>query len=177
MKFKFSLIFTFFILLISAQKIYWSENRKLNWNDFKSESNQGKDFMIVAFTNCGFGYSAETTTNPKAPVKIKISVFFDSQKSWKMQDNVTDYILLHEQKHFDIAELFGRKLRKKIAESIKNSLDYQTKFPTLYKENLAEYKSFQKKYDEETSHGIDKEKQTFYNNLISEELKKLNNYR
>ena len=177
MKFKFSIIATFLVLGLSAQKINWSEGRKLVWKDFQGDTNLGKSSAVVALASCGVGYSAQTTTNPKAPVKIDVSVYFDTQKSWKLKDSVTDYVLLHEQKHFDIAELFGRKLRKKIAESIKNSLDYQTKFPALYKQNLAEYKSFQKKYDEETQHGIDKEKQAFYNNLISEELQKLNKYR
>lgn len=177
MKFKFSFIFTFFILLISAQKIYWSETKKLTWNDFKGKSNLGKDSSVVAFANVGMGYSAETTTNPKAPVKIKVSVFFDQQKSWKVDYIKGDRVLHHEQLHFDIAELFGRKLRKKIVEKIKNSQDYQTIFVDIYKTNLAEYKSFQNQYDKETNHGLNEEKQLFYNNLIAEELKKLNNYR
>ncbi|MBD8081717.1 DUF922 domain-containing protein [Chryseobacterium caseinilyticum] len=178
MKYRISAVFvliTFFFA--SAQKIYWSENRKLTWSDFQSRDNLGHDFSVVAFANVGMGYSAETTTNPKAPVSIEVSVYFDTQRSWKVDNIKGDRVLLHEQKHFDIAEVYGRKLRQLIAANIKNSLDYQNKFVPLYKENLAQYKSFQKKYDSETNHGLNEEKQMYYNSFIAEELKKLNKFR
>lgn len=178
MKYRISVGFIFFVfILISAQKIEWSENRKLIWSDFKTKDNLGKDIGVVAFANVGMGYSAETTTNPKAPVSIKVSVFFDPEKSWKVDYIKGDRVLVHEQKHFDVAEIFGRKLRKLIIENIKNSLDYQKKFIPIYKDNLAEYKSFQKKYDTETNHGLNEEKQLEYNLVIAEELRKLNKYR
>lgn len=178
MKYRFSaFLILFSFLFLSAQKIYWSEGRKLTWDDFKSDNNRDRDSTVVAFANVGMGYKAETTTNPKAPVNIKISVFFDVLKSWKVDYIKGDRVLHHEQLHFDIAELYGRKLCKKTAEQIKNSQDYQTKFVGMYKSNLADYKSFQNKYDRETNHGLDEAKQLFYTELVTEELKKLNNYR
>jgi hypothetical protein len=46
---------------------------------------------------------------------------FQRRKSWKDVKKINDYILLHEQKHFDIAELFVRKFRKAVAEKIRTS--------------------------------------------------------
>ncbi|KQT18250.1 hypothetical protein ASG31_05855 [Chryseobacterium sp. Leaf404] len=178
MKYRFSaflLLISF--VFISAQKIYWSEGRKLTWEDFQSDNNKDKDSSVVAFANVGMGYKAETTTDPKAPVTIKVLVFFDVQKSWKVDGITGEWTLNHEQLHFDIAELYGRILRKKIFDEIKNSKDYQTKFEEIYKSNLAEYKRFQRLYDKESNHGIDEEKQLFYNKTVAEELKKLDKYR
>jgi len=62
---------------ISAQKIYWSEGRKLVWEDFKSKTNHLKGSDVVAFTNCGWEYSAKTTTDPKAAVEIEILTVFN----------------------------------------------------------------------------------------------------
>lgn len=178
MKYRFSAFFILFsFLFFSAQKIYWSEGRKLSWEDFKSKTNILKGAEVVAFTNCGWEYSAKTTTNPKAPVEIKILTVFNSEKSWKDVMRINDYILLHEQKHFDIAEMYARKFRMQVSEKIKTSADHKKLFNNLYKNILAEYKNFQRKYDAETDHGNNKEKQDYYNNFISEELQKLNNYR
>jgi len=46
----------------------------------------------------------------------------------------TDYLLNHEQRHFDIAEIFARKLRKELEEY------------TFNKNNLKEIENLYKKY-------------------------------
>lgn len=159
--------------VLSAQKITWKEGQKLNWNNFKSKINNQKGKNVVAYTNCGWAYSYVKSTNPKAPVKIEIETVFNEHKSWKDSKKINDFILNHEQKHFDIAEIFARKLRKEVAEKVKTSEDFDRVFKGIYNQVLKEYTEFQILYDEETEHGMDKEKQTEYNTFISEELEKL----
>lgn len=159
-----------------GQKILWQENRKLNWNNFKSNVNNQKGSNVVAYTNCGWVYSVVKSTNPKSPVKIKIETFFNEDKSWKDIKQINDYVLNHEQKHFDIAEVFARKLRKEVAEKVKTSGDYNRIFQGIYNRILKEYTEFQRAYDKDTQHGVDSDKQAEYNTLIAEELENLKSY-
>lgn len=169
-------VFLFSLNLIFAQKIYWDENVKLTWDDFKGKTNSLGGADVVAYTNCGWEYSAVTSSDLKVPVKITVQTVFNKDKSWKDGKRISDYVLLHEQKHFDIAEIHARKLRKEVAEKIKNSADYKKYFRSIYAKISSEYKIFQATYDRDTKHGMNKEKQAEYNLLISGELDKLKNY-
>lgn len=159
-----------------AQKIKWEEDKKLSWSNFKSNINRQRGNNVVAYTNCGWVYSVVKSTNPKSPVKIKVETFFNEDKSWKDVKQINDYVLNHEQKHFDIAEVFARKLRKEVADNIQTSGDYNKKFQGIYNRILKEYTEFQMSYDKETEHGMNKDRQAEYNALISEELENLKSY-
>lgn len=161
---------------VFGQKIYWSENVKLNWGNFKSKINNQRGDNVVAYTNCGWIYSYVKSSNPKVPVKIKIQTVFNEDKSWKDVKRINDYVLLHEQKHFDVAEVYARKLRKEISEKIKTSSDFDKYFKTIYNIILKEYQDFQRKYDGETRNGMLEDKQSEYNRIIAEELENYKSY-
>lgn len=163
--------------VLFCQKIYWSENVKLNWDNFKSKVNNQRGTNVVAYTNCGWIYSYVKSSNPKAPIKIEISTVFNEDKSWKDVKRINDYVLLHEQKHFDVAELYSRKLRKEIAENIKTSSDFDRKFKSIYNRILKEYQDFQRQYDGETKNGILEDKQSEYNRIIAEGLENYKSYK
>ncbi|UKB85861.1 DUF922 domain-containing Zn-dependent protease [Chryseobacterium sp. MEBOG06] len=172
---------TFILCLLAApvafgQTIIWKEGKKLMWDNFKSPVSRKTNANVVAHTNCGWELSVVKSGNPKLPVTIELKTVFNEEKSWKDTTKINDYVLLHEQKHFDIAELFVRKFRKTVAEKIRNSADYHKYFKTIYDEFSIEYKKFQIAYDRDTRHGIDKEKQAEYNASISEELENLKSY-
>lgn len=160
-----------------SQKIIWKENVKLKWSNFKSNINHQQGSNVVAYTNCGWVYSYVKSSNPKALVKVTIETVFNEDKSWKDVKRINDYVLLHEQKHFDIAEIFSRKLRKEVAEKIKTSSDFDKYFQGIYNKVLKSYQDFQKTYDAETKNGIVEEKQSEYNRIIAEELDNLKSYK
>jgi hypothetical protein len=161
---------------IFGQKIFWQEGQKLTWDNFKSPISRKGNPDVAAYTNCGWEFSVVTSGNPKSPAAIQIKAIFNEDKSWKDVTKINDYILLHEQKHFDIAELFVRKFRKAVTEKIKTSGDYDKYFKTIYNGISKEYKNFQISYDKDTRHGMSKEKQAEYNAVISEELENLKSY-
>lgn len=170
---------TAFILVFNifhAQKIVWNENQKLIWDNFKSKTNNLGGSTVVAYTHCGWEYSVVTSSDPDIPVKIDIETVFNEDRSWKDVKRISDYVLLHEQKHFDIAEVFARKFRKEVSEKVKTTADYKKYFKGIYAKISSDYRNFQNKYDRETEHGMNKEKQAAYNTLISEELENLKNY-
>ncbi|WP_439479140.1 DUF922 domain-containing protein [Chryseobacterium aquaticum] len=160
-----------------SQRIEWKEDRKLVWSNFKSNKNNqhGKD--IVAYTHCGWVYSVVKSSNPKGAAKVNIETIFNEDKSWKDDTRITDYVLNHEQKHFDIAEIYARKIRKEIISKIKTSGNYDRYFQTIYNRILKDYRNFQALYDGVTEHGMNKEKQSEYNAIISNELEQLKDYK
>lgn len=160
-----------------GQKIYWQEGLKLKWENFKSRVNNQRGSNVVAYTNCGWSYSYVKSSNPKAPIRIKVETIFNENLSWKDDKRINDYVLLHEQKHFDAAEVYARKLRKELSEKIKTSSDFDKYFRTVYNRILKEYQSFQKQYDAETKNGMVEEKQAEYNRMIAEELEYYKSYR
>ncbi|KPE51103.1 hypothetical protein [Chryseobacterium indologenes] len=173
------MIFVFCFLavnIVRGQKIIWKEDQKLVWDNFKSPVNRKNNPNVAAYTHCGWEYSLVKSSNPKTPVKIEIHAIFNEERSWKDVKKINDYILLHEQKHFDIAELFARKLRKEVAEKVITSGDYDKYFKAVYQKVSNDYQNFQKSYDRETQHGINEDKQKEYNALISEELNNLKSY-
>lgn len=48
-------------------------------------------------------------------VVVDVYAYFSPRQSWYHKDMADDHLLSHEQLHFDITELYARKLRKKIA--------------------------------------------------------------
>ena len=81
-----------------------------------------------------------------------------------------EYVLNHEQKHFDTAKIYKRKLQQRIKKEIKGKKDLDRKFNQLYHEVYTEYYDFQKKYDSETLHGTIVEKQQEFDVLIADML-------
>ena len=162
---------------LKSQKIEWNENRKLVWNDFKSKKNNqhGKD--VVAYTHCGWIYSVTKSTNLKGEVKVNVKTIFNEDQSWKDDQRINDYVLNHEQKHFDIAEVYARKIRKEVALKIKKSGDFDRYFQGLYTRILKDYKNFQALYDKVTQNGMNKEKQSEYDRMISDELEQLKDFK
>lgn len=163
--------------VLFSQKIVWQEDRKLVWDNFKSPVNRKNNPDVAAYTHCGWEYSVVKSSNPKSAVKIEITAIFNEDRSWKDSKRMSDYILLHEQKHFDIAELFVRKFRKEVEEKIKTSGDYDKNFKAVYHKISNDYKNFQISYDKITEHGMNKEKQAEYNALIAEEIDQLKSYK
>ncbi len=171
------LICSLFSIQALSQKISWKEEGKLKWENFQSPINRKSNTDVVAYTHCGWEYSVVKSSNPKAAIEFNVETIFNEDKSWKDTKRINDYVLLHEQKHFDIAEIFARKLRKEVQEKIKTSSDFDKYFKGIYSTISNEYRNFQITYDKVTEHGINKEKQAEYNELISSELDNLKNFK
>ena len=88
-------------------RILWSNKRKSVWDDFKGIPDSSST-NTVALT-C---YEISITNNylENDIPKYTLECYFIKSKSWTRVND--DYTLAHERLHFDIAELFTRKIRK-----------------------------------------------------------------
>lgn len=168
-----ALVFLCFASLASAQdKFSWDENRRLAWDDFQS-----KDIPVsskaAATTFCGISYLLNSSTKKFTARQVKIESFFVPSKSWAHIDHKTDFVLMHEQSHFDIAELFARRFRKLISDKIMDAKILQNYYTRIYDD----YKDYQQDYETVTSHGRIREKQLEYTEEINAEIEELADFK
>jgi predicted secreted Zn-dependent protease len=90
------------------------------------------------------------------------NVNFSPKLSWKKSSGLNDYMLQHEQTHFDITELYARILRKRLSEEIKTIKDVK-KISSIGREITKQWEIEQNTYDDETDHSINKETQAEWN--------------
>lgn len=154
----------FFVQTLEQDFIIWSEDRKLTWDDFKAAPQQMGNTVAMTTTHLGFSYSV---ANGK--VTYKIDCQFEKNKSWGLVKN--DWILKHEQGHFDIAEIFARKLNKAVGEYQFNKNTFQKDLNVIYRSIVDEKEKFQQQYDDETDHSRNKAKQEEWIKKIEAELK------
>lgn len=147
----------------AEELISWSANKKLTWADYKGSPKPGADAVASTATYLGIEYSF----NNKG-FGYKITCSFSKTRSWG--SHKTDYILAHEQGHFDIAEIFARKLNWRMSEYRFDKNNFKTDLKKIYDEITREKEVMQNDYDRETNHSIKKEKQVEWLKKIDQAL-------
>lgn len=147
----------------------WNASRKLTWADYKSKPNPESDAAASTTTLLLINYSINNSG-----LTYKIQSKFSKTRSWGLHK--TDYILSHEQGHFDIAEIFARKLHKKMSEYKFDRRNYQKHLDKIYQEVVDEKSKMQNQYDKETNHSINKEEQAKWLKKIAELLEEYEDY-
>lgn len=112
--------FVGFITLLSFsfvkdEFILWQENKKLKIQDFKADNKDtvkvNKQQFLGAISAIRIEYSSFQRNKNSVP-DFSIKTYFDPNESWMLLKN--DYVLQHEQIHFDLTELYARKMRKSV---------------------------------------------------------------
>jgi len=160
MKFPHNFILILFVsvpLLLSSQTrneelLDWDAGRRLTWADYKAKPEPGSDAAASTASVLAVSYSISSTG-----FTYRIECRFSKTRSWGLHKS--DYILSHEQGHFDIAEIFARKLHKKLSEYQFNRRTYQKDLDNIYEEIVQDKDKMQNDYDRETNHSINKDKQ------------------
>ena len=150
--------------------IEWSEDKKLKWSDFKARPNRLSSNAALTDSGMSIGLKCDGTTS-----EVTIQCFFDRSKSWT-KNNESKYLLAHEQLHFDITELFVRKLRKQLAALNNDCNKLSQKVQEYYDNNYKEFVAYQQRYDSESNHSLNKEKQKYWEAKVTRELNELRPY-
>jgi hypothetical protein len=149
--------------------IEWNSSKKLSWSDYKGKADAGSAAAASTATYLNIEYNFD-----RNGLSYKITCSFSKNKSWTR--DTSDYILAHEQGHFDIAEIFARKLNKKMQEYQVNTRTMQNDLKKIYQEVMDEKAKMQSDYDKETNHSIIKEKQMEWLKKIEQLLEEYKNY-
>lgn len=152
-----------------TRHIHWEKNTPLRWAHFQGTPEAG-DRIHGAVTYAGIEVQVEKVHFPGGEIQFKAWAVFDQKRSWVKEGRPDSLLLAHEQLHFDITEVYARKLTKKL-----NSLQLRKKDKALVKLWQNRYREAQlvaqELYDEESVHGLHLERQQAWRNLIDAELK------
>jgi hypothetical protein len=154
----------------SRDLIEWNEYYDLSWEDFQGQP--GTKAIGDA------GTAIQIKAHPyyiKDVIQYDVEAFFDRGKSWARGHS--DALLQHERLHFDIAELYARKIRKKISDMSKNGVHDVHTYNAAIQILLEESNDADQRYDLETLHGALTKKQAIWEQQVKEQLLGLRDYK
>src|SRR5690606_4140416 len=175
---KFYFLLSFIALSFSAssqnesEKVYWEQDG-LSWNDFKAAPDANSRFH--ANTNAGLSFAwGVKDDNGSIELTFDVISYFNPFLSWVKVDPGNDYLLKHEQLHFDITELHARKLRNKLGKLNPAILiqDPKKVLNRIYQEVEKERKIMQLQFDKDSRHSLDKDGEVRWQNFVRAELLK-----
>ena len=169
-------LFSFFTFGIGIEKptilsdeIAWKASRRLTWNDFRAKADDNDPLHALTATNIDMKAKCEN-----GELKVKVESVFEAHNSWS-KNKKSDRLLFHEQLHFDITEIYARRLRKELS-TLKDACDNPDKINLVTERVFEEWKRQEDVYDKETNHGLDQAKMEFWSNKVTAELKILEKF-
>jgi hypothetical protein len=156
---------------VTAEKesINWRTRRVLSWTDFKAIPLESAPNAALTSTSIliNFGYDHKSLT-------YQLQCVFHPEKSWARVK--TPRILVHEQGHFDISELFTRKLHKALIEYQFRPTSVDKDVMKIYQQVAEDQAAYQKLYDQETNYSRNAEGQAVWQKKIEKELNEFEKY-
>jgi predicted secreted Zn-dependent protease len=166
----FAIVFAIFSHVQSDEGLIdWSSQRRLTWDDFTGTPNANATNAALTSSSIKveFGYN-------QTRLRYTIRCRFSKALSWGRVKN--DYILGHEQGHFDIAEIHARKLNKALKEYKFNSKTVSDDVNRIYEKIMSDHQELQQQYDQETDHSRKFPEQGEWEEKIQELLKSYEAY-
>lgn len=149
----------------------WCEDRPLSWADFRGPA---KDWDVAAVTYCSISLTPERSGPERDEWRWIVVASFNADSSFYFPSKADAQVLAHEQLHFDIAELYARKIRQ--ALDVHPALNSE-KAHRIYTQLYTDYAAFQAKYDLETKSGIDKDEQQKWQEKVGKMMQQLARYK
>ncbi|OIQ31084.1 MAG: hypothetical protein BM564_00190 [Bacteroidetes bacterium MedPE-SWsnd-G2] len=163
-------------MFAQQQMLDWDSSRPLIWTDFKAQPDQNSSAVAVTTSGISYGFTSKSSNGKVVSYEVEISTHFYPHKSWQKKEIVNDYVLRHEQFHFNITELFARRFREKISD-LKMSQDVKSKVDLIYKKITSDLNDMQNLYDYETQHSKEKNTQQQWESKIEAMLEQLDQYK
>jgi hypothetical protein len=160
------------VLLLASGERYmeWEPDRKLTWDDFGGAPDNASTFKAYTKSKLIASWACEGDIFTFTAIAK-----FDKAGSWK-KDVLTDHLLAHEQLHFDLAELYARKMRKHFSKLLDGCGLTTDEIKEQASAIQTEWEKREKQYDEETEHSKNREEQARWQQMVSSELKLLSKY-
>ncbi len=158
----------------STDIIYWTSDYKLTWADFEGAPNYKhtyKDVSAITFSGIVDYRGCED-----GKIIYKIKAYFEKKNSWVKSIGQNDHTLEHEQIHFDITELYARKLRKALSEKM-FVCGQEVAFEAFVNDFLKGWQKMQEDYDGETGYSNKHKEQEEWIRKVRMELNELDEYK
>jgi hypothetical protein len=154
----------------------WNDDLQLQWEDFNGTPTRGTTVVAVTASGLSFGFSTKMTETQLVDYTVFVDAHFYPDKSWYVKERANSVILDHERLHFDITELHARKFKQRIAQT-KFDLRINAQMERIHNTINDELRQMQQKYDLETDHSQNVDKQKEWQKFIKVQLDKLSYYK
>lgn len=162
-----------FIEKHNKEKIIWKRSQVLTWKDFASKpDNTSKK---AALSSCKINANNKVKDDSDS-IEFTVESCFVPDESWVKAIEKNDHLLKHEQGHFDLNEVYARKIRQELSVTKFKLGTLPVVFREIYTKHFKELNSMQDLYDSETAHSQLKNKQTEWELKIDALLKTLEQY-
>jgi len=152
-----------------GDSIYYSVKRPLKWDDFKSKIPSAR-YDAEVFPTIGYDEHTDIAAGV-VNVRLAVKVCLPKSAAWVKYGVSNDYVLNHEQRHFDIAKIVAEHFKQKLRAQNFTVNNYDGIINFEYLDTFREMDSLQKQYDDETRHGMDEFAQQRWNERIDKELR------
>lgn len=152
------------------KEIVWQPTRRLRQADFKANV-ANRPFEAATNSTIRYQYAGQLF---KSTVQFTIETVFDCQNSYFKGTRDPILTLAHEQGHFDITEIYARRLTKTFQEQVANTKELEAKQNAIYHQVMTEAQTMQDKYDSEVY--ADRSKQPAWLATIAQQLADLQPY-
>lgn len=155
---------------VTNNKVKWSKYRKIHWSDFKGQPDERLQH-IAALTASAIVYSYSCEEDY---LDQSVEAVFKQGESWVRPEAMTHGYLDHERLHFDITELYARKLSVTL-NNYRFKCDQSDELHIVANRILEEWRQTQYKYDVATKFSHDKRVQSNWYVYIHNQLIDYNN--
>ena len=150
------------------ERIEWRPGIRLQWSDFRAKPKTRTQVAAVTASGISYAFSSHER-NGFVEIDYSVVTHFYPDRSWYRPEAANPIILAHEQLHFDIAELFARKMRLAMSNT-RFSRAAKKEVRRIYDQTLRELTDFQARYDRETDFSRNYEAQLRWNDSIRQAL-------
>lgn len=152
----------------------WNNKVRLNWDFFRGKPEKhSTDKFLKTGAVCS-SYITYSYSNHDSTVTLSSFAVFNTIRSW-VKFRSKD-VLNHEQRHFDLTEIYSRKFKKKLLTYDYSGKNFENIIKSVYNEYKEKLSQVQHNYDEETGHGINKANQEAWDIMIDRELKETSEF-
>jgi hypothetical protein len=164
------------LLALIIGQVSWERHPALSWDDFKGRANR---FVREPSAMTDTGFRTQLVCRD-GMLDMEGGAEFYPKTSWVKADRKLASLLKHEQGHFDITEVYARRMRKAVREA-RILCEDEARADAAGKKILAgldlEWERAEMGYDLETKDGADVARQAAASQRIARELVELSGYR
>jgi hypothetical protein len=161
---------------VPDEVIVWSAARKLDWKDFKGKPPAGT--LGGALSAISHDYAAGCRDQA---LQVRVQTIFMPKQSWVTYRIASSGLasrvgLAHEQIHFDLAEVYARRIRKMFRELRDPCPRSDAELMGMAEQVIKEHWTVQRRYDFETENGQIERRQNDWARKIAGELAALDEF-
>lgn len=162
--------------LAADRALPWSATWRLTWSNFQGSPPQSSNEGARTWYALYYAWSCKGDV-----FSFRVVAGFHPTRSWVKPAVVkhpleNPRVLRHEQTHFDITEVFARRLRRELGAVRSPCHKSDAELKSIARRLVEEERQTQRRYDQESNHGLITNRQSDWNYDVANMLKEVERY-